>query len=54
MQAGYSNVKNLYGGIFEWKNEGHPVYDSEGKETEKVHAFSKHWGKLLKEGKKVY
>lgn len=54
MNAGYTNVKNLYGGIFEWKNEGHAVYDPEGNETEKVHAFSKHWGKLLKKGEKVY
>jgi len=54
MNAGYTNVKNLYGGIFEWKNEGYAVYGPEGKETENVHAFSKHWGKLLKKGKKVY
>ncbi len=53
-KAGYKNVKNLYGGIFEWKNKGFPVYDSTGRETEKVHAFSKHWGKLLTKGKKVY
>jgi len=54
MKAGYTNVKNLYGGIFEWKNNGLSVYDSEGNETEKVHAFDKHWGKLLKKGEKVY
>jgi len=54
VKAGYINVKNLYGGIFEWKNNGYPVYDSEGNETENVHAFNKHWGKLLKNGKKVY
>lgn len=53
-KAGYKNVKNLYGGIFEWKNKGFPVYDSEGKETEKIHAFNKHWGKLLTKGEKVY
>lgn len=53
-EAGYSNVKNLYGGIFEWKNAGFPVYDLTGKETEKVHAFSKHWGRLLKKGEKVF
>ncbi|MGB6152608.1 MAG: rhodanese-like domain-containing protein [Pricia sp.] len=52
--AGYIHVKNLYGGIFEWKNQGYPVYDTQDKETEKVHAFSKHWGKLLKKGEKVY
>ncbi len=54
MEAGYTNVKNLYGGIFEWKNHGYPVYDPEGYETEKVHAFSKHWGKLLHKGEKLY
>jgi rhodanese-related sulfurtransferase len=53
-KAGYTNVKNLYGGIFEWKNEGFPVYDSLDIETEQVHAFNKHWGKLLLSGEKVY
>ena len=54
LDAGYSNVQNLYGGIFEWKNKGYTIYDSEGNETEKVHAFNKHWGKLLKNGDKVF
>ena len=54
VKLGYLNVKNLYGGIFEWKNKGYPVYDDQGRETEKVHAFDKHWGKLLKAGEKVY
>lgn len=54
IKAGYVNIKNLYGGIFEWKNNGYPVYDSKGNETDKVHAFDKHWGKLLKNGEKVY
>lgn len=50
---GYKNVSNLYGGIFEWKNEGMPVYTDSGK-TEKVHAYDKTWGIWLKEGEKVY
>ena len=54
MALGYTNIKNLYGGIFEWKNKGYPVFDPMGKETEKVHAFNKHWGKLLVKGEKVY
>ena len=53
-KAGYTNVRNLYGGIFQWKNEGLPVFDTEDSETEKVHAFSKHWGKLLTNGEKVF
>jgi len=53
-KEGYTNVKNLYGGIFEWKNKGYDVYNLKEKETEKVHTFSKEWSKWLKEGKKVY
>lgn len=53
-KMGYAKVKNLYGGIFEWKNQGNPVFDLEGRKTEKVHAFSRYWGKLLKKGEKVH
>ncbi|TYA74830.1 rhodanese-like domain-containing protein [Seonamhaeicola marinus] len=53
-KAGYKNVYNLYGGIFEWKNNDNPVYNSEEKETENVHTFSKDWSKWLKKGTKVY
>jgi rhodanese-related sulfurtransferase len=54
LAAGYTNVHNLYGGIFDWKNKGYPVYDVKGTETNKVHAFDKQWGKLLTKGEKVY
>ncbi len=53
-KLGYTNIKNLYGGIFKWKNLGHPVFDTIGNETEKVHAYDKFWGKLLTKGEKVY
>ena len=51
---GYTNIQNLYGGIFKWKNSGYPVYDIEGRETEKVHAYNKLWGRLLTKGEKIY
>ncbi len=54
LKLGYIDVKNLYGGIFEWKNQGKTVVDEQGNATKKVHAFDKEWGKLLKKGKKVY
>lgn len=53
-RMGYENVRNLYGGIFEWKNQGFQVFDSRGKETEKIHAYSRSWSKWLKKGIKVY
>jgi len=53
-QAGFTDVSNLYGGIFEWVNQGNPVVDEKGKETEKIHAYSKTWGLWLNQGVKVY
>ena len=53
MAAGYSRVYNLYGGIFEWVNQGHPVVNANGV-TPYVHAYSRTWGVWLKKGKKVY
>lgn len=53
-EAGYTNVHNMYGGIFEWVNDGYPVYNNIGQPTDKVHAYSKTWGIWLNKGKKVY
>ena len=52
--AGFSNVQNLYGSIFEWVNQGEPVYTDQGIETLRVHVFSKEWGQWLIRGEKVY
>ncbi len=54
IDMGYTDVRNLYGGIFLWKNTGRNVVDSTGTITENVHAYSKYWGKLLTEANKVY
>lgn len=53
-KAGYTNVYNLYGGIFEWKNNDFKVYDSKEKETDSIHTFNKEWSKWLKKGVKIY
>lgn len=53
-QAGFTNVRNLYGSIFEWVNQDNPVYDNSGKRTNKVHAYNRVWGVWLNEGEKVY
>lgn len=51
---GYTNVYNLFGGIFEWKNKGFSVYDNNNNPTENVHAFSKEWSQWLSKGIKIY
>ncbi len=53
-KAGYTNVQNLYGGIFEWVNQGHPIYDNQDNRTDSVHAYSHFWGRWLDKGVKVY
>jgi rhodanese-related sulfurtransferase len=52
--AGFKDVSNLYGGIFEWKNQGNDVVNSNDLAVEKVHACTKFWGVWLKRGEKVY
>lgn len=53
-KAGFKNVKNLFGGIFQWVHKGYNVVDENNKPTRKVHTFSKKWGKWLFKGEKVY
>ncbi len=44
---GYTNVVNLEGSIFQWANEGRPVFQNE-QPVNQVHQFDKKWGELLK------
>jgi len=53
-QAGFTNVRNLYGGIFEWVNEDQPIEGASGQPTDRVHAYSPTWGVWLQRGQKVY
>jgi len=54
LDAGFTNVRNLYGSIFEWVNQGYPIVNMEGEPTNKVHAYSRAWGMWLQKGEKVY
>lgn len=53
-QSGYTNVSNLYGGIFEWVNTGKLVVNTQNAPTQQVHAYDKSWGVWLQRGEKVY
>ncbi len=54
IDAGYTKVHNMLGGIFEWINEGYPVYDSTGNPTSSVHGYSGFWGSFVNSDHKVY
>lgn len=53
-RQGYTNVVNVYGGIFAWVNTGHPVVTSDGTETDAIHAYSRFWGIWLTRGERTY
>ncbi|WP_339924894.1 rhodanese-like domain-containing protein [uncultured Cyclobacterium sp.] len=53
-QSGYSEVYNLYGGIFHWVNENNPVFQLDSIPTNKVHTYNKMWGVWLNKGEKVH
>lgn len=46
-EAGYTNVHNHEGSIFEWANLGWTVYRGD-EEVEEVHPFDEEWGRLLR------
>lgn len=46
LRAGFTNVLNLEGSIFQWANEGRPL-ESEGRPVRRVHPYSESFGKLL-------
>ncbi|UOG76880.1 rhodanese-like domain-containing protein [Hymenobacter tibetensis] len=50
---GFQDVRNLYGGIFQWVNEGRTVYNQQGPTTN-VHPYSPLWSPWLKSGRQVY
>lgn len=49
---GYSNVYNLYGGIFEWAHQEQALVNYAGQATRQVHAYDWRWGRLLRIRKK--
>jgi rhodanese-related sulfurtransferase len=53
-KAGYNNVYNLWGGIFEWCNADKPLHNINNKPTKNIHTYSKKWGQYVKKGNKVY
>jgi rhodanese-related sulfurtransferase len=53
INAGYSKVSNLYGGIFEWTNRGYTVENEVGP-VKKVHTYNKDWSRWVTKAAKVY
>jgi rhodanese-related sulfurtransferase len=46
-EAGYTNVHNMAGSIFQWANDGRTLQDANGP-AKTVHPYNMRWGQLLK------
>lgn len=51
MEAGYSKVYNLYGGLFEWVNQEGTVVNKSGSRTMRIHGYNSNWGKWVENEK---
>lgn len=47
-EAGFQDVYNLEGSIFEWANQGRKVVNAQGR-SRKVHPYDSSWGRFLQE-----
>lgn len=46
-KAGFTSVHNMYGSIFEWVNQHHPLVNEIGLSTNRIHTYNRKWGKWV-------
>ena len=51
IKAGYKNAVNVYGSIFQWVNDGKPIYNNEGDQVNEVHTYNRNWSRWVDEEK---
>jgi rhodanese-related sulfurtransferase len=54
IDAGFTQVKNHRGGIFDWSNRGYPVVNNKGQEVNIVHPYNRIWGVWVNRCEKAY
>lgn len=52
-EMGFTNVHNLYGGIFNWSNQGQEMVNKDQAPTNNVHGYNQEWSQWILKGKKV-
>lgn len=51
IELGFTNVTNLYGGLFNWANNGGVISTTMGTNTNEIHGFSKKWSQWINKEK---
>jgi len=46
-KKGFNNIQNLYGGLFNWANNGGTLENNSNQNTQKAHGYNKTWSKWL-------
>jgi len=46
-EAGFEEVYNLYGSIFEWANRHYPLTDIRGDTTRLIHGYNRNWAQWI-------
>lgn len=57
LKKGFTDVKNLYGGIFAWTHHNKPIVtkkEGSNRATDSIHTYNKEWSAWLRKGVKVY
>lgn len=52
-REGFKEVYNLYGSLFEWTNQNHPLYDKNEQLTDSIHTYSRTWSQWVDNPKVV-
>ena len=50
----FSDVQNLYGGLFLWANQERKMVSKKDKRTSDIHGYNQEWGKWIKKGNVKY
>jgi rhodanese-related sulfurtransferase len=53
-KLGFTDVQNLYGGLFLWADQGRELVDASNDKTREVHGYSRWWGRWVKKADVVY
>ncbi|MEO8116488.1 MAG: rhodanese-like domain-containing protein, partial [Bacteroidota bacterium] len=54
MDAGFKDVQNLYGGIFEWVNDGYNIVNDQNIPTQQIHGDTRFFFFWKLKGERVY
>jgi rhodanese-related sulfurtransferase len=47
IKAGFADVSNVYGSIFEWVNQGYPIVNNDNVPVDSIHTYNKKWGRWV-------